>query len=123
VRESLHFPRHQNRSDTGSLRSFLIRFRKKPTQPEPVLIWAIVLAGLCNARSSCFGGGRLDNGYWGGFHGPEPATGMEKEWREMMDGGVGVIPHDDFTLTKLQCFKRVTHEVTHCYDRVTHEVT
>jgi hypothetical protein len=23
-----------------------------------------------------------------------------------------VIPHDDFTLTKLQCDKRVTHEVT-----------
>jgi hypothetical protein len=26
-------------------------------------------------------------------------------------------------LTKLQCYKRVTHEVTHCHDRVTHEVT
>jgi hypothetical protein len=25
-------------------------------------------------------------------------------------------------LTKLQCYKRVTHEVTHCHDRVTHEV-
>jgi hypothetical protein len=34
-----------------------------------------------------------------------------------------VIAHDDFTLTKLQCYKRATHEVTHCYDRVTHEVT
>jgi hypothetical protein len=26
-------------------------------------------------------------------------------------------------MTKLQCYKRVTHEVTHCHDRVTHEVT
>jgi hypothetical protein len=26
-------------------------------------------------------------------------------------------------LTKLQCYKRVTHEVTHCHDRVTYEVT
>jgi hypothetical protein len=26
-------------------------------------------------------------------------------------------------LMKLQCYKRVTHEVTHCQDRVTHEVT
>jgi hypothetical protein len=26
-------------------------------------------------------------------------------------------------LTKIQCYKRVTHEVTHCHDRVTHEVT
>jgi hypothetical protein len=26
-------------------------------------------------------------------------------------------------LTKLQCYERVIHEVTHCYDRVTHEVT
>jgi hypothetical protein len=31
--------------------------------------------------------------------------------------------YDTQLLTKLQCYKRVTHEVTHCHDRVTHKVT
>jgi hypothetical protein len=43
-------------------------------------------------------------------------------------GGGGVIvclpvSRSSQLLTKLQCYKRVSHEVRHCHDRVTHEVT
>jgi hypothetical protein len=59
VQDILHFQHYQHRSDTGSLRSFLIRFRQGPQSQCPVLIWAIVLASLFDARSrkDFFGGG------------------------------------------------------------------